>query len=327
MIPRIITKTTVTVHLDNEILVANESHPAFSQIRSAAMAQDWASVKDLIDVGSAITRWSDNEFTIEDNSVLYKGERVPDCIEAKILLFMEEEAPFEHLLAFYKNLQLNPSRRSIEELYAFLEHESIPIGEDGCFYAYKSVRNTWMDWHSNTCSNRIGTVLSMPRNRVDDDANRGCSYGYHVGSLKYASSFGGKPGVTARLLIVKVNPKDVVSVPHDCAHQKVRTSSYEVVQEYTGPLPETTWSPGQPVDDAMDALPPTAPTSVEQLQARLKIAVSKRDRLEVALAALISAEESVETQYALVAKINAAEDLVGELECELDELGCELDEY
>jgi hypothetical protein len=37
-------------------------------------------------------------------------------------------------------------------------------------------------------------------------------------------------------MIVKINPKDVVSVPSDCNCEKLRTCRYEVVGEYQGEL-------------------------------------------------------------------------------------------
>ena len=46
---------------------------------------------------------------------------------------------------------------------------------------------------------------------------------------EYASTFGGPD---ARLVIVKINPADVVSVPKDCDCQKLRTSRYEVVKDF-----------------------------------------------------------------------------------------------
>ena len=62
MVPRIITDTTVTVHLDGDVLVANAQHPAFKDIRLAALHKDWEQVRALMDVGKAIEIWSDGEF-------------------------------------------------------------------------------------------------------------------------------------------------------------------------------------------------------------------------------------------------------------------------
>jgi hypothetical protein len=53
--------------------------------------------------------------------------------------------------------------------------------------------------------------------------------------LEYAKSFG---GVGSRLLIVEINPADVVSVPLDSSCQKLRTAKYKVVSEFVRPLNE-----------------------------------------------------------------------------------------
>jgi hypothetical protein len=70
----------------------------------------------------------------------------------------------------------------------------------------------------------------MPRGKVDDDFRRGCSFGFHVGTREYATSWG------PRTMLVKVDPADVVSVPSDCECQKLRTSRYTVVCEDQGAL-------------------------------------------------------------------------------------------
>ena len=41
------------------------------------------------------------------------------------------------------------------------------------------------------------------------------------------------------MVVVKVNPKDVVSVPDDCSCQKCRVASYTVVSEYTEEISAT----------------------------------------------------------------------------------------
>jgi hypothetical protein len=73
----------------------------------------------------------------------------------------------------------------------------------------------------------------MPRFGVDDNCSVGCSNGLHVGAIDYVKSYGG-PG--DKVVVCKVNPADVVSVPLDSEHQKVRCCRYEVVAEYNGDL-------------------------------------------------------------------------------------------
>ena len=66
----------------------------------------------------------------------------------------------------------------------------------------------------------------MVRNSVCDDANIGCSYGFHAGSYEYAKGYASSGG---HLMRVEIDPTDVVSVPLDCDCQKLRTAKYKVI--------------------------------------------------------------------------------------------------
>ena len=74
----------------------------------------------------------------------------------------------------------------------------------------------------------------MPRNYVCDDANIGCSDGFHAGSLDYARHYGNG----GHLMVVEIDPRDVVSVPLDCDQQKLRTCKYKVVSHFEKKLEE-----------------------------------------------------------------------------------------
>lgn len=138
----------------------------------------------------------------------------------------EEGYPVDHMLAFLENLLQNPSARAIEQLYNFLEKCNLPITPDGHFIAYKRIRSNWMDCHSGTISNRIGAVIEVSRQCVDDNPNRTCSYGLHVCSLEYLKHFHGE-----RLILTKQNPRDVVAIPTDYNDTKMRVCRYEVLEE------------------------------------------------------------------------------------------------
>jgi hypothetical protein len=69
----------------------------------------------------------------------------------------------------------------------------------------------------------------MERNQVDDDKDRTCSTGLHFCSQDYLPSFGSAQG--NRVVIVKINPADVVSIPSDYNNAKGRACRYEVVGE------------------------------------------------------------------------------------------------
>jgi len=134
---------------------------------------------------------------------------------------------------FLINRYQNPSYQSGEQVCIFICHRNIPITDDGCFLAYKAIKSNWMDKYSGTFRNMPGDVVSMDRRLVDDDRQQFCSVGLHVGALDYVYQYADGDD---RIVIVKVNPKDAVSVPTDELCQKLRVCRYEVVSEYKGEL-------------------------------------------------------------------------------------------
>lgn len=172
--------------------------------------------------------------------IYYKGEELPKAFSDKVLSIIADGLPLEHFEKFWENLEKNPSSKSIEELTQFLDYKELPITEDGCFLAYKGVQNDYFSSHGNTETkvlqgtvdssghilNSVGAVIEVRRRDVDDDRNKHCSKGLHCGSLEYARGF------ASRLVVVKVNPADVVSVPSDYDCQKCRVSKYEVVSDF-----------------------------------------------------------------------------------------------
>ena len=66
---------------------------------------------------------------------------------------------------------------------------------------------------------------------VENDPQRGCASGLHVGTYEYASSWAGYGGVTVS---VEVDPRHVRSVPYECSSSKMRVSKYKVLDTITG---------------------------------------------------------------------------------------------
>jgi hypothetical protein len=91
----------------------------------------------------------------------------------------------------------------------------------------------------------------MTRSKVDDDRGRGCSNGLHAGALNYVAGYGSLESGD-KIVIVKINPADVVSVPSDCNYEKLRTCRYEVVGEYQGELLKPLYSSVFTEDDYDD---------------------------------------------------------------------------
>jgi hypothetical protein len=81
-------------------------------------------------------------------------------------------------------------------------------------------------------------LVRLSVSKVNGNRNSHCAAGLHVGAFDYAKSYGGidldddEGGGGNKLMICKVNPRDVVSVPNDCRCQKLRCCRYEVVSEF-----------------------------------------------------------------------------------------------
>jgi hypothetical protein len=145
---------------------------------------------------------------------------------------MREGLDATGLVKFLENVMENPSYTAVQELYLFLEANQIPITEDGHFLAWKKIRNNWKDIHSNSVDYSVGATPTMKRNEVDPDRDRTCSKGLHCAGWDYLPHFGSSDS-TDRIVIVKVNPADVIAVPNDYNNAKMRVCQMEVLREYT----------------------------------------------------------------------------------------------
>ena len=225
----------LTVILKNKAHQVLPEHTNYKMILEALPTANEDELLELVDLEKAVANFSDGLVEVKNGKVLFEGEEVHGSISQRILEFMKKGLPFQPLVNFLNNLMSNPSMQSQKELYDFLEHEHLPITEDGHFLAYKAVRSDYMDKYRGTFDNHVGNVCEMRRAKVDDNRSVGCSNGLHAGALNYVASYGSVEN-NDRIVIVKINPADVVSVPSDCNCEKLRTCRYEVVGEYQGEL-------------------------------------------------------------------------------------------
>jgi len=227
-IPYILTDRSLTIVLNDEPKTITSENPVWNDAITAIREGRFDDLTEILDKSKAIARFSHGKIEVRDGLVTYAGEEIHNIVVDRILNFIKNGLPYEPLVKFLDKLMQNPSRRAVNELYKFLEHKKMPLTPDGDFLAYKSVRADFKDWYSGEHDFSIGQVREMARNQVCDNADVGCSAGYHAGSEEYAKSFNGG----GNLVIVKINPADVVSVPTDCECQKLRASRLEVVALY-----------------------------------------------------------------------------------------------
>jgi predicted DNA-binding transcriptional regulator YafY len=234
----------------------------------------------------------DGRMSISSSGVTVDYEPIDPVLESHILRMLEADgtprdaANWRAFSKFIENLYANQDDFVRKQLFGWMSFEDLygtglTLTEDGCFIGYKGCMGTpeaptsirtghaiadGVDYNGHI-PNKLGSTVEMPRSEVVADPAIGCGPGLHVGTHKYAKSWA--QGV---LLTVKVNPRDVVSVPVDCSAQKIRTCRYEVIEIVEEAYTRLTYSasaskPSRPVDEEVSA---TISEAVET-EARVKI--------------------------------------------------------
>jgi len=229
--PFIIQGNNITVVIGNKPHTIAKSHITYQKMVDAIKAGDWTKVADLVEPKKVVLNYGKGNVSVQGDQLFWKGKPMHNALATRMIAMLQDEFPIEPLVNFMENLMTNPSKRAVDELYGFLEKNSLPITPDGHFLAYKKVRTDYLDIHSGTMDNSVGRVVEMERNEVDDNKDQTCSTGLHFCSQEYLPHFGGSD---SRVVILKINPRDVVSIPSDYNNAKGRACRYEVIGEIGG---------------------------------------------------------------------------------------------
>lgn len=236
------TATTIPVLHDN---------PNYAEIREGVLSGEWGieEVKAKVDMTDAVAR-SFRSITdrvkVSGSRVYFDGDEIHNSLTEHIVRCLEARlGNYKPLVKFLENLAQNPNEHSRNQLYDWLTRHDFTITADGEFIAYKGVMldengdyvsiNTGpaivngnpVDGH---VPNPLGGVIEIARSKVEFNPSVGCSSGLHAGAYEYAHSF-----ACGALLKVKINPRDVVSVPTDSDWQKVRVCRYVVLEQIDAP--------------------------------------------------------------------------------------------
>lgn len=265
----IVTADGIVVTINGKPYTAEKSHPNYNEIIAAVKAGNFDEVPGLVNTAKKIadyvvktSNYANNDrikIDADAGVITYEGEELHGTLIVRILDMCADGFPIDPMVRLLDNLMENPSNRSVTELYDFLDYGKNPITEDGCFLAYKRIRADYTDSYTGTVQNKpyalmtedekaavnaglkAGrvtvtvedglTTVKMPRNAVNENSEETCSTGLHVCSYEYLKSFYGE-----RVIVAKINPRDVVSIPRDYNNTKMRVCRYQVLDE----LEETT---------------------------------------------------------------------------------------
>ena len=232
-----------TVILGGQPFMFDHTHPQYAALVECVHAGDGEEFIHLFNTGHEIENWSEGDFEFRDGFLYFEDEQVANQPTSRVIEMIQQGFPHQPMLNYLTNLYDNVSERAVQESYTWSSHKGLPITDDGMMVGYKGVRPHSGDtikvkngelkdgdlvdkYTGRTFRNNVGDVCSMKRRQVCDDHTKGCDTGLHVGTYEYACDWAGSTGV---VVLVKFNPKDIVSVPSDCNCQKMRVSEYEVI--------------------------------------------------------------------------------------------------
>ena len=257
----LVTNDAVTLILNGEVFTGSRQYAENSGVLVALKNQNFRKAADLLNKEKAIVRRSLGAFTVENGVIYHNNVAVRNVVADRIVELIDAGLPFMPAVHFLENILQNPSMSAKEAGYKFLELKGLPLTPEGHFLAYKVLRSDYMSktagrepvqvsrdggntWETviGHIPNNVGNIVRIERNFVDDDREKACSYGLHVGSLGYSGPQGWFYSAESgeKIVIVDVNPRDIVSIPNDAHEEKLRVCEYRVVDNfkaaYSAPL-------------------------------------------------------------------------------------------
>lgn len=236
-IPYTSSPKSISVLVGGQMRTVNSSHPAYGEIFDVVNKQDQfestggdvaSYVTSLLSVAEYVADKSDGEVEIVGGKLYYGKAELHNGLAKKIIQMFQDGHDISFMVEFLRRCRENPRPEAVDELYDWVEAGDMPICPDGHFIAFKKVQDDYLDFYTRTIEHRVGSRPSVPRESVDDNRNNVCSRGLHFCSREYLPNYHGSEG---RVMIVKVNPADVVSIPVDYSFTKGRCWIYEVIGE------------------------------------------------------------------------------------------------
>lgn len=183
---------------------------------------------------------------LEKGDFFFEGQKITSYLDDATMRLLEEGYTLDPVLKTLENICYNPNEECRKFVFSFLNTHKLPLTSDGCFLAYKEVGD---DYKSLTAGEEdvtvsedgkpdfvakgripyvVGTTVKMKRSECDPNRQNLCSKGFHFGSAEYKYT-----GGRGKCLLLKINPRNVVSLPSDLSQLKGRTCEAFVMAEIT----------------------------------------------------------------------------------------------
>lgn len=218
----------LTVHFANgDVAVWSVTNPEMPHILELCKKAKWGEIETLNNINKAIM--NSKNVVVEKDIIKIDGVSVSNTNTPimKFIKILQEkgvvDSEINRIKPFLENMFKNPFIDAVHEIYDYCKAMDFEITDDGCFLAYKKVRKDLGSVFDNgETKHKIGEYTEVKM--YDTERTNVCSKGLHFCSKSYLQYYPGEV-----IIIVKVNPMDVVSIPVDYNFAKGRCRKYLVV--------------------------------------------------------------------------------------------------
>lgn len=223
-----ITPNSINVLVEGRMRTLTKSHINFTQVYDLLKSStpDLVMLKELVDIPAFIAKVSVGRVEVDESGIVqFEGKPLHGALIDRMVTMLIDGFDITPLAKFLDKLQDNPTESAREELYLWIEESNLTITPSGNFLAFKAVNQDYTSCYDGKTDNSIGSQPKMDRSEVDSNRDRTCSSGLHFCGASYLGCY----GTNSRVVIVEVNPADVVAIPSDYNNAKGRAWTYKVV--------------------------------------------------------------------------------------------------
>lgn len=235
-VPYRISDKTITIVVDRQVhTVQRSAANANALIAELAKGEsaDLEAIKAMASVKNYIVYLSQGRISLTDAGIQFMGELVNSYMTERIMRHHAEGVDVSPMLAFMDRVMNHPIIGIQQDIYKWCEKGDMPFTAEGHIIAYKKVDMNWRSYHASPDGTHlhhpIGGYVEMERSAVDPRRDNTCSTGLHFCSYDYLNAYQGAN--TGRILILSIDPQDVIAIPTDYNQTKGRACRYRIIGE------------------------------------------------------------------------------------------------
>ena len=235
-VPYRISDKTITIVVDRQVhTVQRSAANANALIDELAKGEsaDLEVIKAMASVKNYIVYLSQGRISLTDAGIQFMGELVNSYMTERIMRHHAEGVDVSPMLAFMDRVMNHPIIGIQQDIYKWCEKGDMPFTAEGHIIAYKKVDMNWRSYHASPDGTHlyhpIGGYVEMERSAVDPRRDYTCSTGLHFCSYDYLNAYQGKN--TGRILILSIDPQDIIAIPTDYNQTKGRACRYRIIGE------------------------------------------------------------------------------------------------